>query len=78
MVERNKHIYQRSRELGGGGIAITPIQPPALLPVRTVIKPEVKEKAAFLHPPTSAFQAILQSPSPMMTSDVFHLKAPRN
>lgn len=24
MLERNKHIYQRSRELGGGGIAITP------------------------------------------------------
>lgn len=36
-----------------------------------MIKPEVRERAAFFHPPTSAFQAILQSPSPMMTSDVF-------
>lgn len=78
MVEKNKHIYQRSRELGSGGIAITPIQPPTLLPVPTVIKPEVGEKAAFFRPPPSAFQAILQSPYPTMTSDVFPFKAPRN
>lgn len=75
-MERNKHIYKRRRELGGRGI--TPIQPPTLLPIQTVLKLEVREKAAFLHSPTSAFQAILQSPSPTMTSDVFHFKAPRN
>lgn len=52
---------------------MTPIQPPDLLPVQTVIKPEVRERAALPYPPTSAFQAILQPPSPMMTSDVFFI-----
>lgn len=77
MVERNTHLPKEQR-IGGWGIAITPIQPPTLLLVQTVIKPEVREKAAFLYPPTSAFQTILQSPSPAMTSDVFHFTAPRN